>query len=121
LSELIVGVEKNTISVTNSEKKPVVIASFNFEKVTEGTSTEVGIIPIFTIYSLGIDGSEECKERYKEYYKYILHTLSTFPNFNEVYYTNSMEGSKVYCLKDSILAGEEKTKVPHETGLKIVS
>lgn len=118
---MIVNVEKNTISVTGEDKKPLVIASFNFENVTEGNSKDVGIVPIFTIYSLNIDGSEECKEKYKEYYKYLLNILATFPNFNEVYYTNSLEGSKVYCLKDSLLEGQEKTKVPCETGLKIVS
>ena len=117
---MIVNVIKNSILIS-SETIPLAIkADLNFERVkdTEDFLGDIGIIPIFSIYVVGIDGSEECKNQYKDFYKEILIVMGIL--FKESHYINTFESvEKIYCLKESMLETNEAIKLPYLTTLKL--
>jgi hypothetical protein len=116
----IVNLEKNNIFVTNELKSPCLKASLNFERVVDQSNlSEVGILPIFFIYVMGLEDTEESKNLYKEYYKELLLTMSAL--FPHVYYINYFEGEVIYTLQESVIQTNEQlpTKIPTKTELSI--
>lgn len=119
---MIVSLEQNNIFVTNDKKSPCLRACLSFEKVYDmvDKNREEGILPIFSIYVMNIENSEEWKTDYKEYYKQLINLLSTFPSFSEVYYINYFdEGQTIYCIKEALLETNQITKVPYQTNLRL--
>lgn len=117
---MIINLERNSLFVTNEYKKPCLRAALNFERVVDSNNlSEIGILPIFSIYVIGVDDTEESKNLYREYYKELLVVLSGL--FPDVYYINTFEEGSIYCLKESIISTNEgiPTKIPYKTTLKI--
>lgn len=117
---MIINLERNSIFVTNPEKSPILKASLNFERVVDPDNlSEVGILPIFSIYATGLDGTEDNNSKYKEYYKELLVVMGGL--FPDVYYMNFFEGEDIYCLKESIIATNTQVpvKVPVKTKLSL--
>lgn len=117
---MILNLEKNNIFVTNEKKEPMLKASLNFERVIDSENPqEVGILPIFSIYVVGLKETDECKMLFKEYYKELLIVMSGL--FPDVYYINYFEGESIYCLKDSLIETTEQmpTKIPCKTTLSL--
>ena len=111
--------EKNSIFITDSEKSLMLKATMNFERVVEGDNEEhVGILPVFGIFVKGLENTEECKNKYKDYYKEMLAILGGM--FADVYYINYLEGEDGYCLKETLVEQKDgliPTKVPMKTEL----
>lgn len=120
MENIITNVIKNSILISDHSGKTAINAYLNFERVvdTEDLVGEVGIVPIFSIYTILENDSQEVKDTYKELYKTLVGIMSVL--FNEVYYINTFDSSQtIYCLKDSILANNECIKVPHVTKLRM--
>ena len=88
---MIVNVVKNTILISTEDKKVAINAYLNFERVldSEDLTGEVGILPIFSIYAMILDTSEEAKSLYKDMYKELLIVMGAL--FPEPYYINNFE------------------------------
>ena len=119
---MIINLEKNTIFVTTEgTMKPCVRASVNIERIYDPTEVQgdIAIALVYTIYVYGMDGSPECNELYKEYYKQLLCTIGVLYPGN-VYYINTFEdGEVINCLSESVLETKDNFKIPHKTELKI--
>lgn len=125
---MMIDVEKNNVLISNENKFPFLKATLNFEKVYDSSDPKgrdnVGIVPIFTIYSIGAPAiDEEAKALYKKYYLEMLSTISLL--IPDVKYMNSFDGDgKIYTLVDSMIQGKDEhtyiPKIPEETVLKLV-
>ena len=119
---MIINLEKNTIFVTNETHKPCVRASVNIERIYDPSEVngDIAIALVYTIYVYNMDGSKECGELYKEYYKELLCTIGVLYPGN-VYYINTFEdGEVINCLSESMLENNSGVKIPHKTNLKIL-
>jgi len=117
---MIVNVVKNTILISTEDKKVAINAYLNFERVldSEDLTGEVGILPIFSIYAMILDTSEESKNIYKDMYKELLVIMGAL--FPEPYYINNFESvEKIYTLKEGLLEQTQGTKLPHLTTMKL--
>jgi hypothetical protein len=120
MEDIIINLEKNNIFITNSTHIPALRACMNFEKVIDiQNPTEIGLMPIFTIYVHNFQDTEECKRNYKDYRKQLLNLLCTFPSFRDVYYIDYFNSDKIMCLKEAMLESSDITKVPMETTLQL--
>lgn len=117
---MIVNVIKNSILIASDDKKVAINAYLNFERVkdTEDITGEVGILPIFSIFSMMLEDTDEAKSVYKEIYKELLVVMGAL--FPEPFYINTFDGTEnIYTLKEGLLEQTKNVKLPHLTTMKL--